>query len=406
MRRLFIIATVFVVIVGIGVVVYFTFFQSSPAVVVAPQTASSTLPVAGDQTFPQPPSGSTDQSGGTGAPTASPVAVSSRLVKISQGPVVAGEAVVDQPAANASSTPDVLVDFIDRQSGNIFSYSMLTRTLTRISNRTVPGIQSAFWLPNGSLAFVRYLSGTDFSTTNTYALPASGNGGFFLPQDIADIAVASTSVLTLASGVNGSTASVSRIDGTHTAAIFSTPLTSLRVSYAGKSSYLAVTKASASLDGAAFIVDGSGRFSRIAGPLSGLAAIASPSGKWVFVSYTLGAALQTELVNTQTGETLPLPLATIADKCVWASDDSSVYCGIPTATSAAASYPDDWYQGAVSFSDRIWKINVNGRFAQLVDDVSGDANTAIDVSAPAIDKTGTLLVFVNRNDGSLWSYSL
>jgi len=370
-----------------------------PGVAVAP-TGSAGLPVAGQGTP------GTTQPATPSEPAGTPVVVSARLVQISKGPVVPGEVVVDKKAVNASSSPEVAVNFIERESGNVFSYLTSTKALTRTSNKTIPGIQSASWLPNGSLAFVRYLSGADFSTINTYALSPTGSGGFFLPQNITDITVASTSILTLASGVNGSVASLSHTDGTHTASVFTSPLSALHVSFAGKGSYLAYTKASGDLTGDAFIVDSAGHFSRIAGPQSGLVARASPSGKWVLVSYTSSAGMQMELINVTTGETVPLPVATIAEKCVWANDDSVVYCGIPVSPPAGVTYPDDWYQGAVPFNDRIWKIQVAGRYAQLVLDFSKETNESLDATALAVDVSGTTLVFVNKNDGSLWSYSL
>ena len=223
---------------------------------------------------------------------------------------------------------------------------------------------------------------------------------------MADLAVSSTSVLALASGVNGSSASLMRTDGTHSSEIFTTPLSSLRVSFAGKNRYLAFTKPSATLPGDAFIVDSAGRFSRIAGPLNGLVALASPSGKWVLVSYTLPEGMQMELVDAATGAVVPLPVATIADKCVWAADNSAVYCGIPMDPPKNYAYPDDWYQGAVHFSDRIWKIDVTGRYAQLVLDFSKETNSSLDAEALAIDPSGTVLAFINKNDGSVWSYKL
>ncbi|MEK7114269.1 MAG: hypothetical protein AAB850_01830, partial [Patescibacteria group bacterium] len=105
-------------------------------------------------------------------------------------------------------------------------------------------------------------------------------------------------------------------------------------------------------------------------------------------------------------ETISLPVATIADKCVWGADDSVVYCGIPVNPPVGFSYPDDWYQGAVHFSYRIWKIQISSRYAQLVLDFSKENQRPIDAEALAIDPAGTVLVFVNKNDGSLWSYSL
>ena len=402
MRRALIIIAIILVLLGIGVATYFLFFARTAGIVVAP-TGSVSLPVAGQQEVPD--IGIVNTSSTT--PVIAPVPVSARLVKISAGPVVLGEVLVDIPAKNASSSPDVAINYIERESGNVFSYLTNTKTITRTSNKTIPGIQSASWLPNASLAFVRYLSGTDFSTINTYALPANGVGGFFLPQNLADIAVSSTSVLTLTSGVNGSVASLERTDGTHAISIFSTPLSALRVSFAGKNQYLAYTKPSATLPGYAFLVSGTGRFSPVVGPQNGLVALASPSGKWVLVSYTLVNAMQMTLINTVTGETFPLPVATIADKCAWMADDSVIYCGIPMNPPANIAYPDDWYQGAVHFSDRIWKIQVSGRYAQLVLDFPKETNDdSLDAEAVAINSFGTVLSFVNKNDGSLWGYSL
>ncbi len=399
MRRIFIIIAIVIVLVGVGVVAYF-YFNNTASVVVAP-TGSTSLPVAGQEV---PLNTET-----TGVPDTTvvnaPVTIPARLVKISAGPVVPGIVVVNKKAT-ASSSREVAVSYIERQSGNVYSYLVGAGTLTRTSNRTVPGIQSALWLPNVSLAFVRYLSGADFSAINSYALPANGSGGFFLSQNLSDIAVSSTSILTLASGVNGSVASLARTDGTQAKEIFTTPLSSLRIAFAGKNQYLVYTKASATLSGAAFLVDSTGRLSRVAGPKNGLVAKASPSGKWVLVSYASSGVMHMELINTATGESLPLPVATIADKCTWTADDSAIYCGIPVNPSSNRSYPDDWYQGAVSFADRIWKIQVSGRYAQLVLDFSKESDVALDAEALAIDPFNTVLVFINKNDGSLWSYSL
>lgn len=410
MRRTLIITAIVIALVGVVVAAYFYFFMRPARVAVAP-VGSVNLPIAGQG---EAPTTGTTTASISNIPANAPVTVSARLVQISTGPVVPGEAVIDIQAKNASSSPpstslgtgDIAVNYIERESGNIFSYLTHAKTITRTSNRTIPGIQSASWLPNGSVAFVRYLSGANFSTINTYALSANGSGGFFLPQNLADIAVSSTSVLTLASGVNGSAASLQRTDGTRAATVFTTPLSALRISFAGKQ-YLAYTKPSGTLPGDAFLVDSAGRFSRIAGPQGGLVALASPLGKWVLVSYTRNNnVMQMELVRATTGETLSLPVATIADKCAWAADESAIYCGVPVNPPIDVVYPDDWYQGAVHFSDRIWRIDVSGRYAQLVLDFNKETKNVLDAEALAINPAATTLVFINKNDSSLWSYQL
>lgn len=401
MKRPYIVAGALaaLVIAGLGVAAYFYFF-SGARVSVAPEGGVG-LPVA-----ERSAAGSTGSAIGDVDNVSAPGAVSARLVKVSAGPVVPGASVINRGVASASSSPDVAVRYIERQSGNVFSYLVREKTLTRTSNRTVPGIRSATWLPDGSTAFVRYPSDADLSTISTYALRADGSEGFFLQQNLADVAVSSTSVLALASGTNGSTASLLRTDGTRLATAFATPLSSLRVSFAGKSKYLAVPRPAAALQGSAFLVDAAGRFSRIVGPRNGLSALPSRSGKWILASYVAGSGMRTELINATSGEALALPIKTLADKCVWAADDSSAYCGVPVDPPVNSTYPDDWYQGAAHFSDRIWKIEVADRYARLILDFSQEAHGELDTEALAIDPLGSVLVFVNRNDGSLWSYSL
>jgi hypothetical protein len=107
-----------------------------------------------------------------------------------------------------------------------------------------------------------------------------------------------------------------------------------------------------------------------------------------------------------TGEYIALPVATITDKCVWTTDDSAIYCGVPVDPPTSYNYPDDWYQGAMSFSDRIWKIQVAGRYAQFVLDFTKENKIPLDAEALAVDPLTTTLVFINKNDGSLWKYSL
>ena len=398
MRRTLIIAALVVVALGVLAGVYY-FFLSAPSVSVAPQ-GSATLPGAGPSAAGNGTTGTT-ATGGSAAST--PTSVSARLVEISKGPVVPGEAAID---VGDASTTDTAIEYLERESGNVYTYSENSGTITRTSNRTVPGIESAVWRPDGVSAFVRYLSGDAFSTVNTYALAADGSGGFFMPQDLADIAVSSSSVLVLASGVNGSSASLYRPDGTSATEAFTTPLSSLRIGFAGSGHYLAFTKPSAALPGYAYLVDAKGGFSRIAGPLTGLVALASPDGKKALVSYSSGGIMKMELVDSATGSATALPVATIADKCVWATDSTAAYCGIPTAPPSSYAYPDDWYQGAVSFSDRIWKIDVSGRYAQLVLDFTKETGGALDATALAVDPHATALVFVNKNDASLWSYKL
>lgn len=403
MRRILIIVASLIVLIGIALGVYYFFF--------APKSGTLTV---GANPF-----------GDTGSATASPgtltegqgagTVVGPNFVKITDGPVAEGMAAVDvniaTPGGNLGTTssttqtmPDVDVRFIDRASGNIYSYIVHARTLTRRSNKTLPGIQTASWVPDGSLAYVQFLtaSGSDGEHVATYALPESGEGGSFLEQDLAEAKVSSsTGLFTLLTSTSGSVGTISKIDGTSPRTLFTSLISSLIVYPAG-STYFAHTKASSQTFGYGFQIAG-GSFSRILGPLAGLTLLPSPYGKSLLYSYVDSGVVHLAVIDIKNRTATALPLATLTEKCVWA-DESTVYCGVPTDISG--NLPDDWYQGVTAFSDRIWRIDMNARVATLIVDPTQVAKTAIDAVALTIDPKQDVLVFMDKTTGSLWEYDL
>lgn len=405
MRRILFIIAGAVVLIGILVAVYFVFFTGNATLTVAPTgSTSTTLPTAGNV-----PTSNTGGTQSSNTPTPVTTSVTPRLVEIDQGPVVPGVFVGDVSTTTLVGTTtvvstDVHIGYIERQSGNVFSYQVSTNQPTRTSNRTIPGIERAYWSTSGTTAFVQYLSGADNSIVNTYALPADGSNGFFLPQSLAGLAVSSTTLLTLASGTNGSIATSENLDGSKPSQVFSSALSSLRVALGGKSVF-AFTRPSGLLAGYAFAASG-GNLSRIEGPLNGLVALPGPLGKHMLVSYVVGGSLKMELIDLIAHTALQLPVATIVDKCAWSTDETAIYCGIPVNPTSSYIYPDDWYQGAAHFSDRIWKIDVVGRYASLVLDFSSISKQSLDIDSIAVDGAKTEVVFRNKVDGALWRYQL
>lgn len=403
-RRLIILASVVVAIVIVLVAVYFVFFNK-PA---APGA------VDGD---PFGGIGSGDLPGGS-APGVleegiefsgdAGVLVAPRLVRITSAPVAYGvSARYIPPVPASSSTPavpeDIEVRFVERQSGNLYAYRAHARTLTRIGNQTIPGVREASWLKDGSLAYLRYLSEDLGTHVETYALPVEGDG-FFLEQDLAAVAATGTaSLLTLRSDTNGSIGTLANADGSSPKTAFTTTLSSVTASFFGRG-YLVYTKPSAALEGYAFSVSSAGVWSRAIGPFPGLAAIGNPTGTYLLYSYATDSGVATALMDMATHTPAPLPIATMAEKCVFSPGGTSAYCAVPTAL--VRGLPDAWYRGGVSFSDRLWQIDVAERTATLLIDPASAGNAAIDAVSLTPDPTGDILLFINKRDGSLWSYDL
>ena len=403
-RRLLIIIASVVVLLGLVVGAYFLFFANSPTLSVG--TPGNPFGSSDDRPNSEllGPDGQPIQGAGT--------VVAPRLIRISDAPVAKGAVALyipPVPATASSTEPEIPADtevrFIERQSGNIYAFRVHDRVLTRVSNRTLPGIQEAVWASDGSRAFVQYLTRAADGTehVDSYALPSDGGEGYFLEQDLEQVAVRATStVFSLLPNSSGSIGTFSNLDGTNVRTYFTTALSRLQASFSG-GNIVATTKASSGLDGYAFLVEG-GSFTRILGPLRGLATLPNAEGTSVLYSYVDSNRTYLQVLDLAARSSVSLPLVTLAEKCVWETGGRALYCGVPTAL--AGNVPDEWYQGAKTFSDRIWRIDLNTRLATLVVDPGQVATVAIDAVALTIDPESDVLVFTNKKDGTLWVYDL
>jgi len=415
MRRTFIIVATVIVLFGLAAGAYFLFFSPDGAGLTVGNPfgdigSGSATPGAGLPDSDQPVVGAGTQ-------------VGPRFVKIADGPIVPGDAVLDiqlpvastQPVIASTSTstptvqqttPDTEVRFVDRASGNVYSYIAHARTLTRISNKTLPGIQVASWTNDGSRAYVQMLATTNGNDhINTYALNANGGDGYLLEQDLSQATVAGSSTLfTLLTGTTGSVGSLARADGSNAKTLFSSLISSLIVSPT-TGALFATNKPSSQIDGYGFQIDRvSGAFTRILGPLRGLTLLPSPNGSFLIYSYTTGGAYHLALLDQATRTSTALPVATFTDKCVWAANGQSIYCAVPASISG--NEPDLWYQGAATMSDRLWKIDLAGRVARLVLDPVAVGNISVDAVGLSVDPNEDVLTFTDKHTGALYAYDL
>jgi hypothetical protein len=399
MKRILILVSLFVVLVGVSVALYFLFLAPHARLTV--DNSGTSFGTNGALL----PAGNNTAVATTGAGTV----MGQNLVLITRNPVVAGTAVVDLTMSTTStSTPpqsDVAVRYIDRQSGNVYEYRAIQRSLTRILNKTLPGIQEASWFADGSTAIVRYLETTGgVESISSYVLPVNGATGFFLQSNLSQaLVLAPNSLFTLAINASGSVGGVAKSDGTGAKTVFTATLSSILVHQDG-TALIASTKAAAEVGGYAFSISPSGVLTTILGPFRGLTVLPSPDGKSIVYSYTDGTDFHLSILDAGTGASTDLPLQTFAEKCVWASNSLSVYCAIPS--SLEGTMPDNWYQGTVTLSDRIWRIDLSNRLATLVLDPHDSAKTDIDMVNLSIDPNQRVLVFRNKKDSSLWAYSL
>jgi hypothetical protein len=144
-------------------------------------------------------------------------------------------------------------------------------------------------------------------------------------------------------------------------------------------------------------------FTRVLGDIYGLTTLTSPNGKTVLYGDS-NLLLNTYDLTKKTSASVGV--LTMPEKCTWGSASDVLYCAVPTNLTAG-QYPDTWYQGEVSFTDQIWKIDLKtGATTMLVDPITVRGGEAIDGIKLSLSADGKYLLFVNKKDSFLWKLDL
>lgn len=198
-------------------------------------------------------------------------------------------------------------------------------------------------------------------------------------------------------GVNGY---VAQSDGTGARKVFSSPMTEWRPQWINASTIAMTTLASREADGYLYFLDvPSGNFRKIMGPIRGLTTSVNPSGTMVLASQSTNKGFVLGTYSVTTGEAKGLDLVTLPEKCAWVNE-SIAACAIPRGI-PDGQYPDDWYQGNVMFNDSFWLIDTSkGNTTNLFSEKDFDGTSL------ATSPDAAYLYFINRIDGTLWSYRL
>jgi len=363
----------------------------------------NTLPVAGSR---QPADETSELVDKFSSPTAN-------LFRLSATPV-AGAVVFERGK-------QLVVRYVDRATGHIYDANLATLEKTKVTNNTLPKIYEAYFRTDGNAVLLRYLK-DDSDVVENLSLtlsPPQATVSTSSPQANALYTVASTAlrgqISAVATGPGNAlfyalkdTSSIvtSTFNGASVRTILASPFTDWRLAVAGNR-LIIYTKASARIAGYAYTLNISNRaLAKILGPLNGLVAIPNTSGNQVLYSYVEGDKTKLfakNLANNTLSEILP---ATLAEKCVWSARNTSVlFCGAP-ADSPGSGEPDDWYRGATHFSDDIWLFNTNDGVAQVLAEPEQSLRTNIDVMEPKLSPDEDYLIFLNKNDLSLWALRL
>jgi hypothetical protein len=311
-----------------------------------------------------------------------------------------------------------IVRFNEWETGHVFDIDLENLEKERISNTTIPRIHKSLWTADGEGVILRYLD-EDNRTIKTYSArleesaeePREGETPFrldgeFLPDNITELVISPdrNRIFWLTETPRGATGTISNPNGTRATTLITTPFTEWLPQWAMNGALSLTTKASGHAQGFLYNVPiARPSLERIVGNIRGLTANTSPDGERVLYSEGRENSLSTFLFNTQTRETVRLTVRTIPEKCVWTEEFA--YCGIPLEI-PRGMYPDFWYQGRVLFTDEIFSINLEDGRATRVYAPEFSDREIIDIYRPFLSTSGNYLIFNDKNDMSLWAFSI
>lgn len=395
---------VVLVAIAVGVAYYFFFMKGGED---EPTAATPTLPIGPSGGLPStPPSG-------TGAPTTG-VGTKVLIPRLRQ--------ITKEPVGGAGIFGDV-IRYIQRADGNIFETKTDSLTVNRISNKTIPKIYEAVWANSGGQAgagdivITRQLK-DDNETIESFAAKISGAAssaektlsGVYLPQKISSLAISpdkSQMFYLYPTGSGAATMGAAGIfakaDGSKKTLIFESPLSEWLADFADNKTVVLTTKPSASAAGFSYLLNTSnGEIKKILGNIAGLTVLVSPNQKLALYSESPTGSFRTKIYDLVGNRAADFGLQTWPEKCVWSRNEPTVvFCAAPK-TVPTGNYPDSWYQGRITFSDDIWKINTaTGETNRLISPETF-VNKTIDAINPLLNEDESFLLFMNKIDLSLW----
>jgi hypothetical protein len=213
------------------------------------------------------------------------------------------------------------------------------------------------------------------------------------------------SLFYLVKNVSGVVGILAESDGKNPKHVWSSPLSGWRVSWVSEDRIALSQKSAQGIVGSAYILSPTKKdLSLVVGNKDGLVALPHPTKDAVIYSTAENGVLK--LYSRIDGLEKELPIATLADKCVWGGGkELVVFCAVPLSLPKEA-LPDAWYRGEVVFSDHWFAVNLVSGTATLLVDPLNEFGSSIDVVNPIIDAAGKRLLFTDQATGASWIFSI
>lgn len=327
----------------------------------------------------------------------------------------------DKPTAggvafnNGSTT---IIRYVERGTGHIIETTTESFESRKISNTTIPKVSQAIWSPGGQSVIMRYTKdgsdnifsfSADIVKATTTQDVSKNSKSVFLPSNITQVSVnpSGDTIFYLTKDSGGATGYISNINDSKKSQIFKSPITEWLVSWTNKEIISLATKPSYTATGYLFFLNKkTGVNNKILGGINGLTALVSSTTKNILYSESDDDLIKLHSYNLKNNKNNTLSFKTLPEKCVWSKiEEFIVYCAVPQ-TLIRGEYPDDWYQGLISFNDTLWKINLKTNSSEPIYNPKKESDKEFDIVDSFLSDNDDYLFFINKKDLTFWSLSI
>ena len=302
--------------------------------------------------------------------------------------------------------------FVERATGYIFSALPTSGAVSRVYGVLTPKVYAAYVSSTGAVIERYPAQGGGVETVVIW--PSESSGGSerrsTLPQNMGPFAVSNDTIVYGLHSEATTIISSSNWSGTKTKTLFSTPLSSLRLTLLADGRILLGEAPADGVLGHMYTITKDGELGQFIAPAPGLTLLPQASSTAVLYASSAGGVAH---LFVRSGTTVvSVPLSTVADKCVWTSapptpkkgevaTSSIAYCAVPDSI-PSSQFLDSWYRGEVHTTDSWWKIDATAGTATKLALEWPRGATPPDAVDIQIDSTNSYIGFKDARDQSLW----
>lgn len=308
------------------------------------------------------------------------------------------EVVVEKPKTEIVEA----LRYVEKSTGHIYEYHLDKKLSGKISNSTIPGVYEALFGNTSQSVLYRYVDNQN--QIQSYLATLGAQKGQFLAPGISSAVLSPDKenifyVNKLGESLTGINLT---IKSGASKQIFSSEFTEWLPQWATKQAIFMNTKPSWNIKGSLYALNVStGALTKVFGGVEGMTTLVNNEGNRIIYNKTTNSG---PLLGVFSNNNLTsLNVYGLPEKCVWSKDSVNIYCAVPN-TLTTNHLPDMWYQGIISFSDTV--IKIDSRNGERYTVTNTESTQAIDAINLQLSQKEDYLFFINKKDGTLWKLAL